>query len=107
MESKQFESRSIFFEAKRPISLEAGLGQAASYMGTCGAYLFVTESNSSTVGIHTAGESDQPKEIISRKNPRCCVVSNGVDWQFLRLDGNELQISVWISRAIEERRREM
>lgn len=73
MESKQFESRSIVFEAKRPISFEAGLGQSASYMGPCSAYLFVTESNSSTVGIPPAGESDQPEEIISRKNLRCCV----------------------------------
>lgn len=37
MESKQFESRSIIVEGKRLVSFEAGLGQAASYMGTCSA----------------------------------------------------------------------
>lgn len=65
-------------EAKRQATFVAGLAQATTYM----------------VGIQQQRMSDDAKRIVDTIYG---MVSDGINWQFLRLDGKELHILQMIS----------
>jgi len=85
----RFESSMVVVEAKREVTFEVGLAQAATYM----------------IGIQQHRMSlIEPKRIV---NTVYGMVSDGTNWQFLRLDSKVLLISLKFSCIVEAGRRKV
>jgi hypothetical protein len=98
--NKRFESALIVIEAKRGQSFSSGSAQCVAYLGILVRSFYVPKkqikANTAIVGLQQHRERLRSSRMSTKVYG---IVSDGLVWEFLRLDGNRLSISSKHKRA--------